>query len=89
MHTQESESRIGGGKYGKFQRKSGKLLYHAVKDLGDSIGFLAGILGEVLPIWAVLFIGVVQNFVGYGLVWLIVAHKLPSSPLWVVVVFSA
>ena len=53
------------------------------KSLIDAIGFLAGILCEVLPIWAVLFIGVVQNFVGYGVVWLIVAHKLPALPLWV------
>lgn len=56
------------------------------KDLGDAIGFLAGILSEILPIWAVLFIGVIQNFVGYGLVWLIVAHKLPALPLWVLCV---
>lgn len=59
-------------------------LLGVAKDLGDAIGFLAGILCEVLPIWAVLFIGVVQNFVGYGVVWLIVAHKLPALPLWVV-----
>ena len=54
------------------------------KDLGDSIGFIAGSLCEVLPIWAILCIGVVQNFVGYGLVWLIVTQKLPALPLWVV-----
>lgn len=52
------------------------------KDLGDAIGFIAGSLCEVLPIWAVLFIGVVQNFVGYGLVWLTVTHTLPTFPLW-------
>lgn len=54
------------------------------KDLGDSIGFIAGSLCEILPIWAVLSIGVVQNFVGYGLLWLIVSGKLPNLPLWVV-----
>lgn len=54
------------------------------KDLGDSIGFVAGSLSEVLPIWVILLIGVVQNFVGYGLVWLVVAGLLPSLPLWVV-----
>ncbi|KAJ7957241.1 Protein NUCLEAR FUSION DEFECTIVE 4-like [Quillaja saponaria] len=53
------------------------------KDLGDNIGFVAGKLSEVLPIWAVLMVGVVQNFVGYGLVWLIVTHRFPSLPLWV------
>lgn len=54
------------------------------KDLGDSIGFVAGSLCEVLPIWGIMLIGVVQNFVGYGVVWLVVTQKLPSLPLWVV-----
>lgn len=54
------------------------------KDLGDAIGFIGGSLCEVVPIWAVLAIGVVQNFVGYGLVWLIVSRILPAAPLWVV-----
>ncbi|XP_028123356.1 protein NUCLEAR FUSION DEFECTIVE 4-like isoform X2 [Camellia sinensis] len=57
------------------------------KDLGDSIGFIAGTLIEVLPVWAVFSIGVVQNFVGYGLVWLIVTHRLPTLPLWVIVAY--
>ncbi|EEF51772.1 protein NUCLEAR FUSION DEFECTIVE 4 [Ricinus communis] len=56
------------------------------KDLGDSIGFVAGALCEVLPIWAILLIGVFQNFVGYGLLWLIVIQKLPALPLWVLCV---
>lgn len=54
------------------------------KDLGDAIGFGAGSLCEVLPVWVILLIGVVQNFLGYGLVWLVVAGILPSLPLWVV-----
>lgn len=54
------------------------------KDLGDSVGFVAGSLSEVLPTWVLLLIGVVQNFVGYGLLWLIVTHRLPAMPLWVV-----
>ncbi|KAD4889096.1 hypothetical protein E3N88_21169 [Mikania micrantha] len=37
------------------------------KDIGDAIGFIAGSLCEVAPIWVVLFIGVAQNFFGYGL----------------------
>ncbi|KAJ9676599.1 hypothetical protein PVL29_021892 [Vitis rotundifolia] len=53
------------------------------KDLGDSIGFVAGSLCEVLPIWGIMLIGVVQNFVGYGVVWLVVTQRLPSLPLWV------
>nr|XP_043615413.1 protein NUCLEAR FUSION DEFECTIVE 4-like [Erigeron canadensis] len=53
------------------------------KDIGDAIGFVAGSLCEVAPIWVVLFIGVAQNFFGYGLVWLTVNHTLPPLPLWV------
>ncbi|GAV74258.1 Nodulin-like domain-containing protein [Cephalotus follicularis] len=58
-------------------------LLGVAKDLGDSIGFVAGSLCEVLPIWAILLIGAAQNFVGYGLVWLIVTSRLPALPLWV------
>lgn len=54
------------------------------KDLGDSIGFLAATLCEVLPIWAGLLIGAVQNFIGYGWVWLIVTRRAPVLPLWAV-----
>lgn len=54
------------------------------KDLGDSIGFLAGTLCEVLPIWAALLIGALQNLVGYGWVWLIVTGRVSVLPLWAV-----
>ncbi|KAI3684427.1 hypothetical protein L6452_33651 [Arctium lappa] len=56
------------------------------KDLGDAIGFVAGGLCEIAPIWVVLFIGVAQNFLGYGLVWLSTKHTLPEMPLWVLCV---
>lgn len=55
-----------------------------VKDLGECVGFVAGSLCEFLPAWALLFIGALLNFLGYGLLWLIVAQKLPNMPLWVV-----
>ncbi|CAD5162875.1 unnamed protein product [Musa acuminata subsp. malaccensis] len=53
------------------------------KDLGDSVGFLAGTLCEVLPLWAALLIGALQNLIGYGLVWLVVTGRVPALPLWV------
>ncbi|KAI3512804.1 hypothetical protein L1887_20123 [Cichorium endivia] len=56
------------------------------KDVGDAIGFIAGSLCEIAPIWVILFIGVIQNFVGYGLVWLTTTHTLPELPLWVLCV---
>ncbi|XP_010250689.1 PREDICTED: protein NUCLEAR FUSION DEFECTIVE 4 [Nelumbo nucifera] len=52
------------------------------KDLGDSVGFLAGSLCEVLPIWGALLIGALKNFIGYGWVWLIVTGRVPTLPLW-------
>ncbi|EYU34813.1 hypothetical protein ABFS82_11G137600 [Erythranthe guttata] len=52
------------------------------KDLGDSVGFLAGSLSEILPLWAALLIGAIQNFVGYGWVWLVVTSRAPVLPLW-------
>ncbi|XP_044465743.1 protein NUCLEAR FUSION DEFECTIVE 4-like [Mangifera indica] len=53
------------------------------KDLGDSVGFLAGSLCEVLPLWGALLVGAFQNFIGYGWVWLIVTGRAPALPLWV------
>ncbi|KAK4367361.1 hypothetical protein RND71_011153 [Anisodus tanguticus] len=53
------------------------------KDLGDSVGFLAGTLSEILPLWAALLVGAIQNFIGYGSVWLIVTGRSPTLPLWV------
>ncbi|XP_076918979.1 protein NUCLEAR FUSION DEFECTIVE 4-like [Bidens hawaiensis] len=61
-------------------------LLGVAKDIGDAIGFIAGSLCEVAPIWVVLFIGVIQNLVGYGLVWLTTIHTLPELPLWVLCV---
>ncbi|KAF8052671.1 hypothetical protein N665_1523s0025, partial [Sinapis alba] len=52
------------------------------KDLGDSVGFIAGYLSEMLPLWAALLVGAVQNLVGYGWVWLIVTGRAPILPLW-------
>ncbi|KAI4366929.1 hypothetical protein MLD38_022729 [Melastoma candidum] len=52
------------------------------KDLGDSVGFLAGGLCEALPLWAGLLLGAIQNFVGYGWIWLVVTGRAPALPLW-------
>ncbi|OMO99466.1 Nodulin-like protein [Corchorus olitorius] len=52
------------------------------KDLGDSVGFLAGSLSEILPLWGALLVGALQNLVGYGWVWLIVTGRAPVLPLW-------
>lgn len=54
------------------------------KDLGDSVGFLAGSLCEILPLWGALLVGALQNFVGYGWVWLVITRRVPVLPLWAV-----
>ena len=54
------------------------------KDLGDSVGFLPGILSDFLPLWGVLLIGAIQNLIGYGWVWLVVTGRTPVLPLWAV-----
>lgn len=62
------------------QRSLAKLA--VAKDLGDSVGFLAGSLCEILPMWAALLVGALQNLVGYGWVWLIITGRAPVLPLW-------
>ncbi|TMW96068.1 hypothetical protein EJD97_007987 [Solanum chilense] len=52
------------------------------KDLGDSVGFLAATLCEILPLWAALLVGAIQNFIGYGWLWLIVTRRTEPLPLW-------
>ncbi|KAA0056548.1 protein NUCLEAR FUSION DEFECTIVE 4 isoform X1 [Cucumis melo var. makuwa] len=52
------------------------------KDLGDSVGFLAATLTEILPFWGSLLVGAIHNIVGYGWVWLIVTGRAPVLPLW-------
>ncbi|KAK2662374.1 hypothetical protein Ddye_000948 [Dipteronia dyeriana] len=54
------------------------------KDLGEFVGFLAGGVVEVFPVWSIMLIGAVLNFVGYGLIWLLVTSRLPTLPLWIV-----
>jgi hypothetical protein len=54
------------------------------KGLGDCVGFFAGTLSAMLPAWAMLLIGAVQNFIGYGWLWLIVTGQAPALPLWMV-----
>ncbi|KAJ3688610.1 hypothetical protein LUZ61_017774 [Rhynchospora tenuis] len=53
------------------------------KDLGDSIGFLAGAISELAPLWVAMLVGAFQNLIGYGWVWLVVAGYVATPPLWV------
>ncbi|KAL5171968.1 Protein NUCLEAR FUSION DEFECTIVE 4 [Glycine soja] len=52
------------------------------KDLGDAVGFMTGLLCEILPIWGALLVGAALNVVGYGWVWLVVTSQVPVLPVW-------
>ncbi|OAY75650.1 Protein NUCLEAR FUSION DEFECTIVE 4 [Ananas comosus] len=52
------------------------------KDLGDCVGFFAATLCDLLPLWAALLVGALQNLLGYGWIWLIVVGRAPLLPLW-------
>ena len=58
-------------------------LLGVAKNLG-AIGFVSGALSDVSPPWTVLLVGAAENFVGYGVVWLVVTSQLPNLPLWMV-----
>ncbi|KAJ1270663.1 hypothetical protein BS78_06G069000 [Paspalum vaginatum] len=51
------------------------------KNLGGYVGIVAGTLSATLPAWAMLLMGALQNFVGYGWLWLVVAGQAPAQPL--------
>eukprot|EP00252_Welwitschia_mirabilis_P000657 TRINITY_DN10633_c0_g1_i1.p1 TRINITY_DN10633_c0_g1~~TRINITY_DN10633_c0_g1_i1.p1 ORF type:complete len:632 (+),score=66.94 TRINITY_DN10633_c0_g1_i1:420-2315(+) len=54
------------------------------KDIGDALGLIGGSLTEVWPGWAIVLLGALQNLLGYGLLWLLVAKKVPELPFWMV-----
>jgi len=59
------------------------------KDIGDAIGLIGGSLSNIWPSWAIILLGALQNLVGYGWLWLLVCHKVPQIPFWLVCVVIA
>lgn len=57
-------------------------------DIGENVGLLPGIACNKFPPWAVLLLGVVLCFLGYGVLWLAVSQTVPGLPYWVVSDFS-
>ncbi|CAI0437901.1 unnamed protein product [Linum tenue] len=53
-------------------------------DIGESVGLLPGIACNKFPPWAVLFVGVVMCFLGYGVLWLTVSQTVVGLPYWLV-----
>eukprot|EP00250_Pteridium_aquilinum_P031241 c43291_g1_i1 orf=445-2472(+) len=54
------------------------------KDLGASIGIIAGSLNDIIPTWCLVAIGALHNLIGYGWVWLIVTDRASVLPIWAV-----
>jgi hypothetical protein len=52
------------------------------KDVGKSFGLLAGLLADYLPTWAILLIGAIEGFLGYGAQYLVVSQKISPLPFW-------
>ncbi|KAH7287909.1 hypothetical protein KP509_31G002600 [Ceratopteris richardii] len=52
------------------------------KDIGSSVGIIAGLMNEVLPPWVILLTGAFMNLFGYIMVWLAVTHRIVRPPTW-------
>ena len=53
-------------------------------DFGENVGLLPGIACNKFPPWAVLLVGTVCCFLGYGVIWLAVSQTVPNLPYWLV-----
>ncbi|KAK3219236.1 hypothetical protein Dsin_013206 [Dipteronia sinensis] len=57
-------------------------LLGVANDIGENVGLLPGIACNIFPPWAVLLMGAVLCFFGYGLVWLSVSQTIETLPFW-------
>lgn len=51
-------------------------------DIGENLGIPPGIACNKFPPWAVLSVGVVSCFLGYGVLWLAVSQTVQNLPYW-------
>ncbi|XP_030457516.1 protein NUCLEAR FUSION DEFECTIVE 4 isoform X1 [Syzygium oleosum] len=51
-------------------------------DIGENLGIFPGIACNKFPPWAVLLVGVVSCFLGYGVLWLAVSQTVENLPYW-------
>ncbi|MQL95463.1 hypothetical protein Taro_028134 [Colocasia esculenta] len=51
-------------------------------DIGENLGTLPGIASNRLPPWAVLSVGALCGFLGFGVVWLSVSQTITNMPYW-------
>ncbi|KAJ7951945.1 Protein NUCLEAR FUSION DEFECTIVE 4 [Quillaja saponaria] len=53
-------------------------------DLGENVSLIPGIACNKFPPWALLLVGTVLCFFGYGVIWLSVSQTVSSLPYWAV-----
>eukprot|EP01018_Ginkgo_biloba_P004610 Gb_23375 [translate_table: standard] len=51
-------------------------------DLGKALGWLSGLASLYLPLWAVLSVAGLLGSIGYGVQWLVLAHKIHALAYW-------
>ncbi|CAM6095652.1 unnamed protein product [Calypogeia fissa] len=52
------------------------------KDVGKSVGLLAGYLSDFLPAQVILLIGAAVGVLGYGTTWLVVSERIAPPSFW-------
>ncbi|KAG8364401.1 hypothetical protein BUALT_Bualt19G0125000 [Buddleja alternifolia] len=57
------------------------------KDIGKAFGILAGLASDRLPTPALLLIGSIEGFIGYGVQWLVVSGRIQPLPYWAMCIF--
>lgn len=56
------------------------------KDVGTTVGVVAGLINEVTPPWSILAMGALLNFFGYFMIWLSVSQKIPTH-VWLMCLY--
>ncbi|CAI5474651.1 unnamed protein product [Closterium sp. Yama58-4] len=52
------------------------------KDVGESVGLVAGILCDWLPGWLMLLVGALHYLTGFGSLWLVASQRIQPLPFW-------
>nr|XP_043630169.1 protein NUCLEAR FUSION DEFECTIVE 4-like [Erigeron canadensis] len=57
------------------------------KDVGKAFGLLAGLSSDRISPSALLLIGSIEGFIGYGVQWLVVSQRIQPLPYWQMCIF--
>ncbi|KAG6669540.1 hypothetical protein CIPAW_01G251000 [Carya illinoinensis] len=57
-------------------------LLGVANDIGENVSILPGIACNKFPPWALLLVGALLCFLGYGVLWLAVSQTVQNLPFW-------